>query len=90
MVAFVLVDGTGHGGWCWRFLVPLLRDRAHDVYTPTLTGMGASSHRTTFIMDGAARARKLKWNVYTMAAGRDVMITHPNELAELLLQIANK
>ena len=38
----------------------------------------------------AARARKLKWNVYTMAAGHDVMITHPNELAELLLQIANK
>jgi hypothetical protein len=38
----------------------------------------------------AARARKLKWNVYTMTAGHDVVITHPNELAELLLRIANK
>jgi len=37
-----------------------------------------------------ARARKLKWNVFTMAAGHEVMITHPNELAEILLQIANK
>lgn len=24
--------------------MPLLQDREHDVYTPTLTGMGASSH----------------------------------------------
>jgi pimeloyl-ACP methyl ester carboxylesterase len=38
----------------------------------------------------AARARKLKWHVYTMEAGHDVMITHPNELAEVLLRIANK
>jgi pimeloyl-ACP methyl ester carboxylesterase len=238
MVAFVLVHGTGHGGWCWRSLVPLLRNRGHDVYTPTLTGMGASSHllheldrisldlhvkditnmlfyedlskvvlvghsyggmvitgvaakepqrlsqlvyldaylplegeneialwppdqrekyrddldsgirfrpplassmlgitdprmskwvqerltshpystyedppasgnpetasipRTyihctigplsSWMEPFAARARKLKWNVYTMAAGHDVMITQPNELAELLLRIANK
>jgi pimeloyl-ACP methyl ester carboxylesterase len=44
MVVFVLVHGTGHGGWCWRFLVPLLRGAGYDVYTPTLTGLGASSH----------------------------------------------
>jgi pimeloyl-ACP methyl ester carboxylesterase len=38
----------------------------------------------------AVRARKLKWNVHTMAAGHDVMITHPNELVEILLRITNK
>jgi pimeloyl-ACP methyl ester carboxylesterase len=37
----------------------------------------------------AARARKLKWNVHTMAVGHEVMITHPHELAKILLQIAN-
>jgi pimeloyl-ACP methyl ester carboxylesterase len=42
--AFVLVHGTGHGGWCWRFIVPLLRAAGHDVYTPTLTGLGSNSH----------------------------------------------
>jgi pimeloyl-ACP methyl ester carboxylesterase len=42
--AFVLVHGTGHGGWCWRFIAPLLRAAGHDVYAPTLTGLGASSH----------------------------------------------
>jgi pimeloyl-ACP methyl ester carboxylesterase len=40
----VLVHGTGHGGWCWRFIVPLLRAAGYDVYTPTLTGRSASSH----------------------------------------------
>jgi pimeloyl-ACP methyl ester carboxylesterase len=44
MAAFVLVHGTGHGGWCWRFIVRLLRAAMHHVYTPTLTGLGASSH----------------------------------------------
>jgi hypothetical protein len=38
----------------------------------------------------AARARKLQWSVHTMTAGHDVMITHPNELAEVLLGIAKK
>jgi hypothetical protein len=38
----------------------------------------------------AAKARKLKWDVYTMKAGHDVMITHPLELEEILLQIAYK
>jgi hypothetical protein len=38
----------------------------------------------------AARARKLGWNVHTMSAGHDVMITHSNELAEILLRIAKE
>jgi hypothetical protein len=38
----------------------------------------------------AARARRLGWNVHTMARGHEVMITRPNELAEILLLIVNK
>jgi hypothetical protein len=38
----------------------------------------------------AARAHKLGWNVHAMAKGHEIMITHPNELAEILLRIANK
>jgi pimeloyl-ACP methyl ester carboxylesterase len=44
MAAFVLVHGTGGGGWYWQFLVPLLRAAGYDVYAPTLTGLGSSSH----------------------------------------------
>jgi hypothetical protein len=37
-----------------------------------------------------ARARRFKWDVQIAEAGHDVMITHPNKLAEILLQIANR
>jgi pimeloyl-ACP methyl ester carboxylesterase len=37
---YVLIHGMWHGGWCWRYLVPLLTAEGHDVVTPTLTGLG--------------------------------------------------
>jgi pimeloyl-ACP methyl ester carboxylesterase len=40
----VLVHGGRHGGWCWARLSPLLREAGHDVYTPTLTGLGERAH----------------------------------------------
>jgi pimeloyl-ACP methyl ester carboxylesterase len=39
---FVLVHGAWHGGWCWRFVRPLLK--GHEVFTPSLTGLGERSH----------------------------------------------
>ena len=44
MAAFVLVHGAWHGGWCWRKLTPLLTAAGHQVFTPTLTGLGERSH----------------------------------------------
>ena len=44
MATFVLVDGAWHGGWCWQRLTPLLRAAGHEVYTPTLTGLGERAH----------------------------------------------
>jgi pimeloyl-ACP methyl ester carboxylesterase len=41
---FVLVHGAWHGGWCWKKVVPLLRAAGHDVFTPTLTGLGERAH----------------------------------------------
>lgn len=41
---FVLVHGGWHGGWCWKKVVPLLRAAGHEVFTPTLTGLGERSH----------------------------------------------
>ena len=40
MATYVLVHGAWHGGWCWKKLVPLLRDAGAEVFAPTLTGMG--------------------------------------------------
>jgi pimeloyl-ACP methyl ester carboxylesterase len=44
MATYVLVHGGGHGGWCYSLLAPLLRAAGHDVYTPTLTGLGERAH----------------------------------------------
>jgi len=44
MASFVLVHGAWHGGWCWVRVARLLRDAAHEVYTPTLTGLGERAH----------------------------------------------
>lgn len=41
---YVLVHPAWHGGWCWKKVTPLLRARGHDVYAPTLTGLGERSH----------------------------------------------
>ena len=47
MTDFVLVHGGWHGGWCWRRLAPLLRAAGHEVYAPTLTGLGDRAHLAT-------------------------------------------
>jgi pimeloyl-ACP methyl ester carboxylesterase len=44
MSTFVLVHGGGHGGWCYKKLTPLLRAAGHEVYAPTLTGLGERKH----------------------------------------------
>lgn len=44
MATYVLDHGANHGGWCWQRVVQFLRDAGHNVYTPTLTGMGERAH----------------------------------------------
>ncbi len=41
---FVLVHGAWHGGWCWRDVATQLRGRGHQVFTPTMTGLGERAH----------------------------------------------
>jgi len=44
MATFVLVHGAWHGSWCWKRVRRALQARGHDVFTPTLTGVGERSH----------------------------------------------
>lgn len=44
MATFVLVHGAWAGGWVWKYVLPFLRDHGHEVYTPTLTGLGERVH----------------------------------------------
>ncbi|MEM7222391.1 MAG: alpha/beta fold hydrolase [Pseudomonadota bacterium] len=41
---FVLLHGAFHGGWCWRYLRPLIEAAGHRVIAPTLTGLGERAH----------------------------------------------
>ena len=51
MATYVLVHGGAHGGWCYGKVAPLLRQASHDVYTPTMTGLGERSHLFTADVD---------------------------------------
>ncbi len=44
MANFVLVHGTGCGGWVWHRLTPHLRALGYAVYAPTLTGLADRKH----------------------------------------------
>ena len=43
-VTFLLVHGAWHGGWCWKKLIPVLHAGGHQVFAPTMTGLGERSH----------------------------------------------
>lgn len=65
MATFVLVHGAWHGAWCWRRVARLLAHQGHEVFTPTLTGLGERSHLLahgidldTHILDVA---NEIKW-----------------------------
>jgi pimeloyl-ACP methyl ester carboxylesterase len=44
MSVYVLVPGAWHGGWCWKRVRRARQARGHEVFTPTLTGVGDRSH----------------------------------------------
>lgn len=46
MTTFVLVHGAFRGGWAWRFVRAGLVEQGHEVWTPSLAGMGDRAHLT--------------------------------------------
>lgn len=44
MATYVLVHGGWAGGWQWRAVAKHLREHGHEVFTPTLTGLGERVH----------------------------------------------
>lgn len=44
MANFVLVPGFWLGGWAWKDVTKLLRDKGHEVFPVTLTGLGERAH----------------------------------------------
>ena len=44
MATFMIIHGAWSAGWAWKKMRPLLRDRGHEVFTPTCTGLGERAH----------------------------------------------
>jgi len=44
MAIFVVAHGAWSAGWAWKKMRPLLRERGHELYTPTYTGLGERAH----------------------------------------------
>jgi pimeloyl-ACP methyl ester carboxylesterase len=53
----VIVHGAWVGGWRWRTVADMLRDRGHRVFTPTLTGLGERAHLTSPAVNLSLHAR---------------------------------
>lgn len=47
MATFVLVHGAWSGSFGWRKVRPLLAAQGHEVFTPSLTGIGERAHLTS-------------------------------------------
>lgn len=51
MATFVLVHGSWHGSWCWKRVRRALQKLGHEVFTPSLTGLGERSHLLSRTVD---------------------------------------
>jgi len=51
MATFVLVHGAWTGGWGYQQVARDLRQSGHEVYVPTLTGLGEREHLATPAID---------------------------------------
>lgn len=47
MADILLIHGTWTGGWMWKPLRDRLASRGHNVFSPTLTGLGERQHLLT-------------------------------------------
>ena len=44
MATFLVAHGAWSAGWVWKKMRPLLRERGHELFTPTYTGLGERVH----------------------------------------------
>ena len=51
MATFVLVHGGFEAGWYWRPVARILRAAGHEVFTPSLTGLGERKHLMSRAVD---------------------------------------
>lgn len=76
MATFVLVHGAWHGGWCWKRVTPLLRAVGHEVFTPTLTGLGERAHLLAPSVDLETHIQDVLGVLQCEDLGRVILVGH--------------
>lgn len=76
MASFVLVHGAWQGGWVWGRVATDLRARGHQVFTPTLTGLGERRHLLRSDVDLATHQRDIEMLLEFEGLTRAVMVGH--------------
>jgi pimeloyl-ACP methyl ester carboxylesterase len=89
MATFVLVHGAWHGGWCWQLVAPILRAAKHEVYTPTLTGMGDRAHLLTCGVDLSTHVRDIISLLYYEDLSNIILVGH-GAAALVIGQVVNE
>ncbi|WP_049907321.1 alpha/beta fold hydrolase [Haloferax elongans] len=87
--SFVLVPGAWLGGWCWKYLTPLLREDGHEVYIPTLTGLGEREHLARPGTDLDTHIRDIV-NVLTYEDLEDVVLVGHSYAGLVVLGVAEE
>lgn len=73
---FVLVHGAWHGGWCWRTVADILRNRGHNVTAPTQTGLGERAHLISRNIDLATFVADIENHILYEDRAEIVLVGH--------------
>ena len=73
MATFVVAHGAWSAGWAWKKMRPRLRERGHDLYTPSYTGLGERVHLASPSIDLDTHIQDV-CGVLTMDDLRDVVL----------------
>ena len=70
------MHGGWAGGWCWKFVTPMLRAAGHDVYPLTLTGLGERAHLLTPSVDLHTRIRDVTATIECEELSDVILVGH--------------
>ncbi len=51
MATFLVAHGAWSAGWAWKKMRSRMRERGHELFTPTYTGIGERSHLASAVID---------------------------------------
>ena len=74
MATYVLVHGTGSGGWLWDPVVDRLREAGHTVHAPTLVGVGERASEGGPDTDLTTHVQQIVSLIQDQAAPRVVLV----------------